>query len=206
MRRGVYAAFAYMIAIAIYCVVRLGPFASIPIRYDLGGQPNSFAPAIIAVLIGPLVALVVWHFIKKKYVEADDATKGQLVATTLTVFAMFVAGQSVICFFASDQEFPFARIIVALCGLTLIVTSNGLSVLPINSAIGVQIKWSRKSPAIWFKVQKFSGRVGVLVGLLIILASFIISGPTVLLYVLLTLLAAFLAATVGYSFIVATRI
>ena len=189
----------FMLIIGIYTVVNVGASTMIPIHFDIGGNPNTFAPAFLAILICPVVFLGVALLIGAKAAAAPPDVALQLRMVRLFVVLTVCGAQSVICLAADDGEISYASVILALAGIVIAMVFNGIGALPRNTVLGIRNRWSLQSEENWFFVQRFSGRLGVFVGTAIAVSSFVLGNTLPSVIVFLTLLAVLVAGTLLYS-------
>ena len=198
-------AIAFMLTIGIYTVVQVGASTMIPIHFDMYGQPNSFAPALGAVLICPFVLAVVAFVIGKKLATSTPDIKKQLLLGHVLTVIVVVGCPDVICLQAEQSEFSFPSLVLALAGIVIAITFNGIGSLPRNTVIGIRNRWSLESDENWFFVQKFSGRLGVVIGVMIAVMAFILGNTFASMVVFLALLVVLVVGTYLYSMYIAKK-
>lgn len=196
---------AYGIFLSIYGLFEIGLFASIPIHFRYDGEPNGFAPAILALTICPILLLVIAKTteIKSAHLE-ENVVQYVRLAVTLSIIALSVA-QTAIILSAVVGVFPNSKVMGCLLGLLIILLSNKLSFLPRNDVAGFRIWWNRTSDAVWFKTQRFAGRLGVATGFAIILTSLFVRDTTTGTALLTSCLVVLLVGSLVYSVIAARR-
>ena len=82
-------------------------------------------------------------------------------------------------------QFTFIQIAFIIMGIFMIVISNILPKVKRNSILGFRTKQTTKNDEIWKKCQRFSGLTGVIVGIVIVIISFLFDNTTLIITVLI---------------------
>ena len=82
-------------------------------------------------------------------------------------------------------QFTFIQIAFIIMGIFMIVISNILPKVKRNSILGFRTKQTTKNDEIWKKCQRFSGLTGVIVGIVIVIISFLFDNTTLIIKVLI---------------------
>ena len=202
-----------MTAITLWTVGQL-PAENIPVHWGLDGQPDRWADkgeAQIIMWILPGVAAFTTlvlalapslepmqqnlHKSRKAYVTVWVAVMLLLLAVSAGVSMLMlrsIQGET------SSNE--FVRFIIAATGILFIVQGNFLPKTRQNFFLGIRTPWTLSSAYVWERTHRFAGRAFILAGFVCLIGAFTLSGPQLLIMLLVTLGGTFLAS-ITYSYL-----
>ena len=192
------------VAIGVVALAQVGPTATVPVHWGADGQPNGYGPAWLSLLVVPvmqlgLVALlaVIPRFEPRRANLARSRRSYEIVVVGVT--ALFTLVQAALAIAAIDGEFDLSRIIVAGSGVFLIAIGLAMPGFKPNLMAGIRTPWTLTSDLSWRKTQELGGRLFMLVGALMVVASPFLPFLALTLLFVGGLLAA-VVATVAYSY------
>ena len=182
---------AFELVVAAWGVAQVGVGATVPIHWDLNGNPDGFAPAIIAFLIGPAITLGVLAILalvprieprRENLRRSANAYRNTVIATTV-----FLAGIQVFTVMAGVvMDVPIGGVIGAGVGILLAVIGNVMTTVRSTFMFGVRTPWTLTSERSWDRTNRLVGRLFVVTGLSTVVAS--LTGNAYLVLGLMTVL------------------
>ena len=145
------------------------------IHWGVGGNPDHFVPAALAVFALP-VFLFIMNWVCILVTCLDNKTRNQnpkIINATfwiMPVLSLYVNGIMYATAFGMDVN---VKLIVApLVGIGLIVIGNILPKSTLNRTFGIKIKWTLASEENWTATHRFAGKLWVICGLVSLLGVF----------------------------------
>lgn len=93
-----------MLALAVFTLAQTGLSKPIAIQFGFDGTPGSVAPALLAVLISPLIAifvsLIVDFALSKDEVQNTPHSKNIVLGTFFVVLIAVTGSQLMVCYLA----------------------------------------------------------------------------------------------------------
>lgn len=182
-----------------------------PTHWNAAGQPDDFMPRIWGVLIGPLVSGGVPLLIagvarldpRRSHVDRNVGVMST-IAIALAAFGFglqwFVLEAATSATMALD-----GRVVMIGVGLLWIVLGNVLPKVKSNWFVGIRTPWTLQSEKVWHVTHRVGGWSFALGGLVAIVASLVLTGPT-LVWVALPATTASALVPVVYSYIAYKRL
>ena len=173
------------------------------IHWGFNGEPDGWTGVSFAVLILPLI-LLVFHWLCILITFRDNQKNGQSVKVLGMVFwilptiSLFSNGVMYATAFGLDLDISFFVGIIVAVSLALV--GNYMPKCKRNRTIGIKIKWTLANDENWNATHRFTGRVWVVCGLLMLAVALL---PTELFYFGLTgvmLVAVILPFAFSYLF------
>jgi len=182
--------------------------ASIPVHWNAAGEADRYGGKIEGLLLLPLVSIgIVLLFTLIRYIDplrANIERSGQAYRAVLfvTLFLMAVLHVGAVLS-AVGYGINIGVLAAPMAGLMFIVIGNYLGKIRRNYMFGVRTPWTLASELSWNKTHRVTGKLFVVSGLLIVLASF--WSPIVAFYTMMvTILGAVLFALI-YSYLIWKR-
>lgn len=199
---------ALMFSFSAWAWGQLPADASIPVHWNAVGEVDRYGGKIEGLLLLPLVSIgIVLLFILIRYIDplrANIERSGQAYRAGLFVTLFLLAvlhGGAVLS--AAGYGINIGRLTAPTVGLMFIVVGNYLGKIRRNYMFGVRTPWTLASELAWNKTHRVTGKLFVVSGILIVLASF--WSPIVAFYTMMvTILGAVLFALI-YSYLVWKR-
>lgn len=180
--------------------------AMIPIHFGFDGRPNRFAPAVVGLLILPILALVVSFFMSARAARNDLAGFVPLAeraapASWLFILAGFAGGQALIIGYALHASPNLLRLLFGAVGLLVMILGAMMTRLEPNAAIGIRTPWTRADPNVWQATHRFGSVIWIIAGILIVgVALFATTTASLIVFTLSDVIVAALICTL-YSYL-----
>ncbi len=147
-----------------------------PIHWNVNGEVDGYASRAVAVFAMPLISLAL-HWLCVFVTLLDPKNRGQnrtvkgLVLWLLPVVCWFV---SVLVYtMALGHPVPVTQVTLGWMGVLFIVLGNYLPKCKQNHTIGIKIAWTLNNEENWNATHRFSGRVWMIGGVLMLLGAFL---------------------------------
>ena len=169
-------ALALEAAITAWGLLTVGPAATVPIHWNVDGQPDGFASALVAFLIMPVttVAIIglmalVPHVEPRRENLRRSANAYRTVAIGVILF--FVVIHFVTVLAGVGVEVPIGSVVGVGGGILIALIGNVLGTVRSNFMFGVRTPWTLSSERSWDRTHRLVGRLFVVTGLLMIAAA-----------------------------------
>lgn len=179
-----------MLALVVVAGFFLVPLDSaLPIHWGIDGQPDSFAPAPVALLLPGIVGIIAFGAMvfSRRFRQGRDYEAGRHAIDAATSFVLMLAivlsGATIAM--ARGAEIDMPRLVVFLVGAMLVVLGNYLPKTQPNAIAGVRLPWTLNDPANWSVTNRWTGRLMMLGGAAAVLAAILNAPPAVLFAVVL---------------------
>ncbi len=145
-------------------------------HWGADGNADGFSSKVFAVFVLPFIHLVL-HFVCLLFTSLDKKQKEQnqkalgMVFWILPVISLFTNG--IMYRAAFGKEFNLDFFMPALLGVMFIFIGNYLPKVKQNRTLGIKISWALINEENWIKTQRFSGKVWVVGGLILLLSIFL---------------------------------
>lgn len=175
MRRMVIIAFIVVsFLVVFYGILTLPP--TIPIHFDMNGNPDSYGSKF-TLLILPIVALLTYLgvpiiFKIDPYAKKIEPRKFVLLAIR-DILVIFFSVVSIVAVLGAQRGYLFPNLMAALVSALLMVIGNYMPRLPHNWFVGIRTPWTLVSEHVWRRTHRVFGVAFFLLGLLMLVFSFI---------------------------------
>ncbi|MEK3791235.1 SdpI family protein [Paenibacillus sp. FSL R7-0204] len=193
-----------------YALVNYGRLPDqLPAQFSITGKVNTYwsKGSVIALfsfmgLIFPLAT----QFIRNVDPKGENYNKfpGAYKMVRLTVAVICDAALVLSVSYGLDVQFPAGKWATVSIGLLLAVIGNFLPQIRDNYFTGVRTPWTLHDPAVWRRTHRFSGRMWVSGGLLIVLAAFM--PVTLSISMIITALVIMIILPIVYSWLISRRV
>ena len=179
---------------------------TIPTHFDINGNPDQFGSKYF-VLIFPGISLLIGvsMLLISKYAKVSDNYKKYMLLTGSVLQVMFLILIVIFILYVLSyvDEFPtfdISKVMMILFGLLFIIMGNFMPKLEKNSTLGLRTTWSMYNETTWQKSHRFTGFMGVIVGVLCLILSLFFN-ETVNFIILMSLILIFTVSTTVASYI-----
>lgn len=179
---------------------------TIPTHFDINGNPDQFGSKYF-VLIFPGISLLIGvsMLLISKYAKVSDNYKKYMLLTGSVLQVMFLVLIVIFILYVLSyvDEFPtfdISKVMMILFGLLFIIMGNFMPKIEKNSTLGLKTKWSMYNETTWQKSHRFTGFMGVIVGVLCLILSLFFN-ETVNFIILMSLILIFAVSTTVASYI-----
>ncbi|MFT8570396.1 MAG: SdpI family protein [Leuconostoc pseudomesenteroides] len=145
----------------------------LPIHFGINGQPDQYAPKLIAVIGLPVLIIVVNYVIIRsmKHKGSDNQKVFTVIIWSLPLLLNVV--QIVTFIYALNHPFNIISIILPVIGVLLIVLGNYLPKTTPNYMIGIRLPETLHNSENWQKTNRIGGFVMVFAGFILIITGII---------------------------------
>jgi uncharacterized membrane protein len=167
---------ALELIVAAWGLAQVGPDATVPFHWDVNGNPDGFAPAIVAFLIGPVITAGVLALLalvpRIEPRRANLERSAGAFRTTVIATVVFLGVIHVVTVMAgTGMDVPVGSIVGAGVGIVLAVIGNVLTTVRSTFLFGVRTPWTLTSDRSWDRTHRLVGRLFVVTGLLMVVTS-----------------------------------
>ena len=201
---------AAMALSALLAGMSLPPDVQLPIHWDLGGNPDSYAGKWVGLFMPAAmtaaVSLLFWclPLIEPRGLNLSRS-QGLYLWGWAAVMLLGVAMQIVVLSVALGWGLPANRMIVGACGLIFVIIGNQLGKSRSMFLIGLRTPWTLTSEDVWVRTNRLAGKLMVLGGAATLLAA-LLPLPSGLLFAVILATIAFAAVIpIVYSFLLWRR-
>ena len=168
---------ALQLVVAAWGLFQVGPDATVPIHWDVNGEADGYAPAIVAFLLGPAITagLVGLLAVVPRIEPRRENLRRSASAYRTTVLAVTVfmgVLQLVTVMAGVGMDVPVGGIIAAGVGIVIAIIGNVMTTVRSTFMFGVRTPWTLTSERSWDRTNRLVGRLFVATGLVMILLSF----------------------------------
>ncbi len=198
------AALLIMLAASAWGLIQVGPDATVPVHWNVNGDPDGYASALAAFAITPLIGLAVVGLLaivprieprRMNLQRSADAYRTVAIALVLLVVVIHLA----VVLAAVGTPVPMGLLVGASVGVLFVIIGNVLGTVRSNFMFGVRTPWTLSSDRAWDRTHRLVGRLFVAAGLLLIPLA--VTGQMALVVVvMLVFVVAILVTAVAYSY------
>lgn len=178
----------------------------IPMHFGIDGQPDQFGSKYF-ILIFPVFSLIVGvsMLLVAKYCNVTDNYRKYLFLTGTLVQIIFIVITITFVLYAFNYTddaiaFDISKVIMPIFGILFIILGNIMPKVEKNRTLGMKTKWSMYNEVTWQKTHRFTGFVGVLVGVLCLILGLFFK-DMVNFIILMSLLVVLMVSTTIASYI-----
>lgn len=184
--------------------------ATVVTHWNWAGQPDNWGSGKTNAVVLPLITLGIYAMFlllpffdpkKERYVEfvkVYHIFKAIMVGFMSMVF--IITGMNNLGYYM-----PIGKIVPTMIGILFMILGNYLGKIKYNWFIGVKTPWTMSNEEVWNKTHRFSGKLFIFCGVIMILNAF---APTASwsLVVFISNIALLLFGTFGYSYYIYKKI
>lgn len=184
------------------------PFAPayVPTHWNASGVVDSTMPRFPGLFIIPMLLIVLTVLLT--VIPRIDPRRANYAAfgSTYSLMRIGILGflllvHLLVLAATLNVALNMSMIITLLVGILFVGLGNVMGKIRPNWFVGIRTPWTLSSADVWTRTHRFGGRVMVLLGLILILCSFLVSGPLLANIVLIGTLG-MAALVIGYSYVV----
>ena len=169
-----------MIATTVAVAIILYPNLpeQIPTHWNLEGEVDDYTAKPWGVAMLPLAAILVFVIMRLIPVISPKGFRTDKFMDVIDVFTVtlvgFMCGVAVLVLLeANGQDVRINEMIFTGVGLLFIVLGNYMGKVRKNFFIGIRTPWTLASDEVWSRTHRLGGKVLILIGLFMILNSFV---------------------------------
>ncbi len=196
---------AIMVGFSTWAWLQVPADASLPVHWNMAGEPDRYGGKFEALLLLPLVStavVILFSLIRRiDPLHANIERSGQAYRATLLgiLFVLLVLHIGAVLN-AVGYVVNIGLIAAPAVGIMFIVMGNYLGKIRRNYMFGVRTPWTLSSELAWNKTHRLTGKLFVVAGFLILLAC--LWGPTVAFYTMMISILGTVAFAMIYSYLV----
>ncbi|WP_379162962.1 SdpI family protein [Paenibacillus sp. sgz5001063] len=180
----------------------------LPAQFSINGEVNRYwsKGSIIALtgfmgLIFPLAMQFIRTIDPKRenYSKFQNAYKMIRLAIAALCDIMLI----LIVSYGLDQSIPAGKIAMIALGLLFVVVGNFMPQIRDNYFTGIRTAWTLASPEVWRKTHRFSGRIWMIGGLLMVLGAFLPKSLSI--SMIIAALVMVILLPLAYSWLISSR-
>jgi uncharacterized membrane protein len=195
---------ALELLVAVWGLAQVGLDARVPMHWDAAGRPNGFGPAWLAFLLMPAITLgLVGLFAVIPRVEPRRAnllrSSSAYVTVALAMLVLMLGIHVMIVLAGVGHAVPVGLIVGVGVGLLFIVLGNVMTTVRSNFMFGVRTPWTLSSDVAWDRTHRLVGRLWVVGGAAVVLAS-LLGSPELLVGLILLFVFGSLGVAFVYSY------
>lgn len=206
LNRGLLVAVA-VVTIAGFFLVPLD--VSLPIHWNINGEPDNFAPAPLAMLLPALMAAIVIGLLlilRPAGLRRDFAAGRHAIDAAISVvlaLALLLGGATIAM--GMGVSVDMVRLIAFALGAMLLVLGNYLPKTQPNWIAGLRLPWTMRDPNNWRRTHLWTGRLMMLGGAVALAAALVNPLPPLLFSVVIASVLVPLLAGIAISYAMARR-
>ena len=196
---------ASMVAVAAWTLTQIPAQTLIAVHWGIDGRADGYAPAWLGLLALPAIAVVVVALlaalprIEPRRANLDRSLTAY-VAVGISVIALIAVLQAALAATALGRSVDVLAVALGGIGVLLVVLGNFLSKTRSNWTIGLRTPWTLSSERSWTRTHRLGGLIFIVDGALVI-ATTLILGARVAIWVTFAVLAVSVVAGVVYSYL-----
>ncbi|MDA1908382.1 SdpI family protein [Bacillus pacificus] len=153
---------------------------------------------LLGIMIFTYVLLTITPKIDPKKKNYDKFSKGYMIINYSVVVLLFLVNMLIIGV-GLGYDIPMNSTPLILVGLLFIVIGNYLPQCKPNYFVGIKTPWTLSNEEVWRKTHRFSGKVFVVLGIIMILSVFV--PVTWKSFIMVGIIIGAVGLTMGYSYV-----
>jgi uncharacterized membrane protein len=173
-------------------------------QWNLEGNPNWYAPKVVAAFVLPLFFMVlniVVNLVVYNYPERGNISKAMQVFIGWLIPIVSLIITPLILLVNLGVALPIKMIVLILLGIVFIFVGNDLPKNKQNAMAGIRISWTFNNTENWNKTHRLAGVLWIIGGLLFIVTAFLPLKNIVGIIIILAILSITIIVPILYSFI-----
>jgi uncharacterized membrane protein len=155
---------------------------SLPVHWNIFGQPDAFLPRTYALLILPaaIFAMLIVTTLVMRFTPDTRSESGKYVgrASITALLLLFGAIQTAMVLIGYGVAVDMARVIIYAFAVLLLILGNALPKSQPNAFAGIRVPWTLNNPTIWQAAHRIAGKLMMQGGVVLaIVATFVTSTP-----------------------------
>jgi uncharacterized membrane protein len=164
------------LVLSAWGLAQVGLGATVPIHWDASGNPNGYGPALLGFLLVPAITIglaVMFSVIpmveprRENLQRSANAYRTVAAATTVLLFGIHI----VVVLAGTGRDAPVTLIVGGGVGLLFAAIGNVMTTVRSNYMFGVRTPWTLSSELSWDKTHRLVGRLFVVSGIAVAVAS-----------------------------------
>ncbi|OJX51690.1 SdpI family protein [Devosia sp. 66-22] len=182
--------------------------ASLPVHWNVAGEPDGFMPRDWALIMPAGVTLLVWavFLVVDRFADAEQRERGAYVAdVALTALTALMAAITVMTvLIGTGLASNMVQVIAVGFGLLLLVLGNAMPKSRPNMFAGIRMPSTLHSEANWAATHRLGGWLTIVGGIVLLVAAFVAPMQVLVWWVIGCVILPMLIAS-AYSLVLASR-
>ncbi len=176
---------------------------SMPTHWSVSGEPNGYSSRLWGAWLIPLMMALIWLILRAiPHIDPRRANyekfQGMYDALVMLILAFMLGIHLVVLMAATGTPIRMDRIVVPAVGVFIAVMGLLIPKVHPNWFVGIRTPWTLTSDLSWEKTHKIGGKLFVILGVLMVLSSFIV--PEVAIWILVAAAIALTVFLFAYSY------
>ncbi len=176
---------------------------SMPTHWSVSGEPNGYSSRLWGAWLIPLMMALIWLILRAiPHIDPRRANyekfQGMYDALVMLILAFMLGIHLVVLMAATGTPIRMDRIVVPAVGVFIAVMGLLIPKVHPNWFVGIRTPWTLTSDLSWKKTHKIGGKLFVILGVLMVLSSFIV--PEVAIWILVAAAIALTVFLFAYSY------
>ncbi|WP_242235865.1 SdpI family protein [Bacillus cereus group sp. BfR-BA-01316] len=204
MRKHVFPLLLIALTIIVWCIAWPYLPEEVPSHWNVAGEVDGHMSKMgmmifdIAIMVFIYALLTVLPMIDPKHGNYDKFSKGYKVMNYSVLFVLFLVNIIGIGAGLGYQVLMNSTPYI-IVGLLFIVIGNYLPQCKPNYFVGIKTPWTLSNEEVWRKTHRFSGKVFVVLGVVMMLSSFApVAGKS---FLVIGIIIGAVGLTMGYSYV-----
>jgi len=165
----------------------------LPIHWNIYGEIDKYADATTAFLFPPLIMiliLTVFSMLSKNDPQTQNIQRSKKAITAASVAITLLLATFEFSYVAivNGIEVPMMKVVGSIVGIVLIIIGNYLGKTRSNFFIGIRTPWTLSSDNVWQKTHRFTGKLFMIIGLIIMICCWLIPNLNLSILIISTVL------------------
>lgn len=177
----------------------------VPTHFNAAGEADDYGPKWINAFLLPGIAVITYLFLlfipkidPKKRIESAQKP----IAAIRILISLFLVGiYSLVMMKSLDMDVNIGRLVSISVGVVILIIGNYMNSIKPNYFIGIRTPWTLENPNVWKKTHRFSSKLWVVGGLVMIISSLFIK-PESSVFVIITSTIFLAVIPLLYSYII----
>jgi len=161
----------------------------VPTHFNAAGEADDYGPKWINAFLLPGIAVITYLFLlfipkidPKKRIESAQKP----IAAIRILIPLFLVGiYSLVMMKSLDMDIDISRFVSISVGIVIMISGNYMNSIKPNYFIGIRTPWTLEDPDVWKKTHRFSSKIWIIGGLIMIISSVFINQESYV-YVIIT--------------------
>jgi len=177
--------------------------ASMPTHWSASGEPNGYSSRLWGAWMLPLIMASVWLILRAiPHIDPRKANyekfSGMYDALVILILAFMLLIHVVVLIAATGTPIRMDRIILPSVGVFMAIMGLLLPKAHPNWFVGIRTPWTLTSDLSWERTHKVGGRLFVILGLLMVVSTFLM--PEIAIWILVATALAITIFLFAYSY------
>ena len=181
----------------------------VPTHFNAAGEADDYGPKWINAFLLPGIAVITYLFLlfipkidPKKRIESAQKP----IAAIRILIPLFLVGiYSLVMMKSLDMDIDISRFVSISVGIVIMISGNYMNSIKPNYFIGIRTPWTLEDADVWKKTHRFSSKVWIIGGLIMIISSVFINQKSYV-YVIITATLFLAVIPLLYSYLIFNKL